>query len=520
MGRIEKINILNTLEEKILAKKMSLVGSALSSTDPNELVKAQAIASKYIENRELSDRKSILIDPLDFATSLGYKDKAMGMSYDNLKRMARVPVISAIIKTRVNQVAAFAEPQKDKFSTGFKILKRGKENSKLTKAEQARVDEITQFILNCGTNNSWEADDFDSFIRKVTRDSLVFDQLTFEVIYNRKGLPIEFIATDASTFRISDSVDDDSYQNQNKEKIKGYYPSFCQVDNGQVVADFYPWELCFGVRNPESDIHNFGYGVSELEELVTTITSMLWSDEYNRRFFSQGSAPKGIIRVDGSVSPAKIQEFKQQWQAMVSGVHNAWKTPVMEAGKMEFINLQTANKDMEFKAWQDYLIKTACAIYCISPEEIGFSQSGGAENRALFESNNEGKLKHSKDKGLYPLLKFIASRLNKYVVNQLDKDYYLSFVGIDALSQSEELDMAVKKVTNFATLNEVREELGYPKIKDPAADNVMSSTYSQFKMAAQQMGMGGEQEGGEVQPEDGEEDYSDMPTDDSENPFE
>jgi hypothetical protein len=117
------------------------------------------------------------------------------------------------------------------------------------------------------------------------------------------------------------------------------------------------------------------------------------------------------------------------------------------------------------------------------------------------------------------MLKFIQQRLKKYVVSQIDPDYTFQFVGWDAMTRAEELDMSVKKVTNIATLNEVREELGYKKIDDEAADQVMNATFMQFKMqlAAQQQQEQAGQDQGSPEEQAGMQDY---PEDEQENPFE
>ena len=299
-----QLTSLESLEQKVQVKKQILLQKAISSTSPNDIIKASQVL-KNIETREESDKKSYIIDPLDFQNSFNYKEKPFSLSYGTLRRMAKVPVINAIIKTRKNQIAAFAEPQSDKYTTGFIIQKKkrlGQKQKDTTPAEYARINEITDIVLNCGVGGSFEHDDFDAFLRKIVEDSLTFDQFTFEVVRDRRGNIFEFFATDASTYRIADSYDDDNYKNRDKQQIKGYYPSYVQVMNDQVSAEFYPWELAFGIRNPSSNIHNNGYGVSELEELVTIVTGMLWGDEYNRRFFSQGSAPKGLLRVKGQVN--------------------------------------------------------------------------------------------------------------------------------------------------------------------------------------------------------------------------
>lgn len=508
-----KIDTLSSLEKKLAVKRTVLLDKALRSEDPSDIIKAQTVLNS-VETREHSDRKSYLIDPNEFTNSLGFRNKPLGISYEVLRRMSLTPIINAIIKTRINQIAAFVEPQKDRYSTGFVIEKKGAIlGTKMTKQETKRANEITDILLSCGQNNSWANDDFDTFTRKVMRDSLMYDQLTWENVTTKRGEFYEMVATDAGTIRLAETYDDDSYKVRRSlaKEIKGYKPSYVQIYQDRVVAEYYPWELCFGVRNPSTSIHGNGYGTSELEELIQTITAILWADEYNRKFFSQGSAPKGILRVDASVSPQKLQEFKQQWQAMVSGVYNAWKTPILESGKMDFVNLQTNNRDMEYSKWNEYLIKTACSIYSIDPDEVGFKTTAASGSSLTFESGNESRLKHSQDKGLYPLLKFYQSRLNKHVIGLIDPEYQLRFVGYDSTTREGELDMMVKKVTNLITLDEAREEMGYKPLKvEGVSENVQSGIFSQFKMMAQQSQQTGGEEGDEEQP----------PMNENDNPFE
>lgn len=498
----DQLNGIELIEKKVAMAKSNLLYKAVDSTDPNTLMKASAMAQN-VENRSQSDRKSFIFDPNDFNNYMGYKDKSVALSYGVLRRISyAVPVIRAIISTRIDQVSSFCEPQKDKYSTGFVIRKkRGwyeTKEVKMNKAELKEASRLTDFMLNCGGHGSMEADDFDEFTRKVMNDSLTFDQMTFEIVDNRRGLPYEVFATDGSTIRKADSYDDDTYQKylkdgramqMNRTKVKGYYPSYCQIDNGVVTSDFYPWQMCFGIRNPTTNIYSAGYGVSEIEVLVNTITSLLWADEYNRRFFSQGSAPKGLLKVKSgsAMNNTSIQDFKQKWQAMMSGVYNSWKTPILEAD-VDWVDLQKTNRDMEFSLWYEFLIKIACAIFKIDPAEINFPLPGGAEQKSLFEGNNEARLKHSKDKGLAPLLKFYQRKLNKFVIQRLNPEYELIFKGLDVDGPGAELDMDIKKVTNFMTVDEIRERQNLPPLgKDNGGNIVLNPVWMQNNQAQQQM---------------------------------
>jgi phage portal protein BeeE len=215
--------------------------------------------------------------------------------------------------------------------------------------------------------------------------------------------------------------------------------------------------MTFGVRNPTSNIYGNGYGVSEIEILINTVTSMLWAEEYNRKFFSQGSAPKGFIKIksDSGAGGEKISEFKRMWQAMMSGVSGSHKTPILQ-GDVDWIDLQKTNRDMEFTQWFEFLIKVACAIYRIDPAEVNFPLSGGAEQRAMFEGNNEARLKHSRDKGLRPLIKFYQRKLNKMVVRRLDPRYEMVFVGLENDDPNTDIERDTKMAGSFMTVDEIR----------------------------------------------------------------
>lgn len=495
MGDLSKqLDAIVLAEAKLKAKKFRTLEKALRSDSPDDMVKASQVFNS-IQNKVEQNSKAFFIDPLEFNANLGYKDKAYSLSYMTLKRMSKTPIINSIIKTRKNQIADFAEPQDNKYSTGFVIRKKSKGGieQKMDNKDKKIAVAITDFILKCGNVSQWEHDDFDTFIRKIVDDSLIYDQMTFECVRNRRGQLESFQATDASTFRISDSFFDKDYDNvffkkqgasvwQERNdfgpKIHGYYPSYVQVYQNTKINEFYPWELCFGIRNPSTSIFSNGYGCSELEELINVVTSMLWGDEYNRRFFSQGSAPKGLLRIKGSNNEAALQQFKQQWQSMISGVMQSWKTPVVEAD-VDWIDLQKNNRDMEYNSWMEYLIKLSCAIYSIDPTEIGWDISRGSSSGGLFEGSQEKKLQHSKDKGLYPMLKFIQRKINKYIIEQINPDFEFAFVGLNGSSIEDELKMDIEKSNSFVTVNEIREKYEMKPLE--GGDNPNNATFIQSK---------------------------------------
>jgi len=496
---------LDALGKETEIKKGLLIKEALSTDDPTTILKAQSYL-KAIEERGDSRPKSLILDNT-FFSGQGWKEKSYSVSYELLRGMARTPIIKSIVETRVEQVVDFMTPQEDRYSTGFIIRPKRKahfsdEEEKLKPEQIKRASEITDWIMNCGPNaNEWHGDDIDSFTRKVVRDSLSFDQMCWENVENRRGDLTEIIAVDGASFRLTDQINEEDYEKltsikqvlgkeEKKNHVKGYPPYYLQVYQGRIIAQFYPWEMCFGIRNAQTSILSNGYGRSELEDLVQTVTSLLNVDQYNANYFKVGSNPKGILRVTGNVSNERLDEFKSQWQAQMAGVHNAHKLPVIEADKMDFITTQGTNKEMEYSKYQEFLIKVGCAVFKMDPSEIGFPMSGSSDAKPMFEGNNEARLKHSKDKGLKPILKFYERKFQRYVIDRLDPEYEIKFVGLNAFTPEEELEAEIKKVQNFKTVNETRKEFGLDE--HPDGDIILNPVMMQAKQMEAMNGMGQE----------------------------
>jgi hypothetical protein len=459
-----QLSQINAQRAQLTALEGKLLEKGLQSYNPDILMKAQTYWTQIME-REKSDMKSVYIDPRDFADSQGYKEKQYAVSFDLLRRMSRVPLIRSIIGTRQAQVSAFSRPQQDRFETGFIIQKKRDyyeaEQKELSSQDKKIIKQITDFVLKGGSaSNAWHGDSFDDFLKKIVDDSLSLDQATFEVARNQAGEPTEYRAVDGATIRIASTIDDEEEESDGDAKF-GYLPSHVQLIEGTVHHEYYPWELCFGTRNTTTDIYRNGYGRSELEDLVEIVTYMLNADTYNGKFFTQGSNPKGILKISGNVNTNRIQEFRQQWQSMIAGVGNAWKIPVIQSDEMDFVDMQKNNTDMQFSTWQEYLLKIACSMYKISPEELGFSVGSAGGGGSMFESGTEARLMYSRDKGLIPLLKAIEFWITKYLVEPIDEAYEFRFAGYDTDGKEKELELDLKLVNSFVGYKEMRKKWNY-----------------------------------------------------------
>lgn len=481
------------------------------------------------------DPKASLVDPWSYGqVAYGYKEKYSILDYSKCRQITYAdPVVAAVLQTRINQVAAYALPQVDKYKVGFKIRMRD-QKGKPTKQDETRMKEIETFIMGCGVPENFDdtpqlkrRDNFETFLRKIVRDSLTFDQACFEVTPRNDGRPYSFMAVDASTIRVipdrKEALEQSRGVNEYYDRsiiaptgtegefkeFKPRHPRYAQVIQGVVRHVFDEWEMAFGVRNPRTDIASFGYGFSEIEMLITTITSHMNAETYNRKFFSQGSSIKGILTFEGSVPPDQLEAFRRQWYQQVTGVNNAWRTPIMalgKDGKLNWQSLHSTNREMEFGRWMEYCIKTICGVFQIDPIEIGFdiSRQGsgqGASTGGLGQGNQGERIAFSQDKGLRPLLVFIQGLLNDYIVHRIDPNFDLEFVGLNANNEKDDLDKAIQQGKSFKTINEIRAEHDMEplpeadKIKNPG-DVVLDSSLLQFITQLQQAAQTPDQSGG------------------------
>lgn len=349
--------------------------------------------------------KSWTVDPYSFLESVTHRERPAALSFEQLRRMAtQCDVVNAIITTRVNQVASFCEPQTDRHQIGFAIQMRDS-NAPGSRAAAKMAQDLTVSVQHCGIPGL-AGDNFEQFLRKFTRDSLIYDQAVAEVVPRRNGLPAYFEAVDAATIRIAASpmepMDSRGHKELDPKKVGSAFQQalqsyqkdlmvkqgkievpakYVQLINGTVKASYAPDELYFGIRNPRSDINVNGYGMSELENMIGIVTSYLYAEEYNRKIFTQGSIPKGILNVRGDMTDEQLAGFKREWQTLIAGVNNSWRTPVINAEDIDYVNLQSVNKDMEYMQWVQFLVRLCSALYLIDPAEINFDMPRGLNSR-------------------------------------------------------------------------------------------------------------------------------------------
>lgn len=440
-----------------------------------ELIKADQVEPTRIEmpptGDGVADPKALYWDPFALIEQLGFRDRPSSVTYATLNAMVwRMPIVQAIVQTRINQVSAFCSPQSSRFETGFRIKMRDREGAP-TKADKKFAQQMEKMLMVCGgtSRDPRGTSTFETFMRRLVRDSMVYDQMCFEIVPGRDGRPAEWYAVDASTIRLANT--DKLFPDDDLNRVHTV-----QVYDNVTIAEFTREEMAFEVRNPRTDIRGYGYGTSELEMLVSTVTAILWAWQYNQNAFAQGSLQKGILNIVGSIPEKQLKAFRRLWYQQVSGVENAWRTPITNAEKLEWINMQNSSKDMEFSAWMDFLIKVTCSVFQMDPIEVNFKY-GTQSAKAMFEGGNQAKIVASKDRGLKPLLRSLSRAIDKYIIWPINPDFTLEFVGLESQTPKEIADLFTQRARSMYLIDELRAEQDLPPLPDGMGQVILDANW-------------------------------------------
>ena len=438
-----------------------------------------------------------------------------GLSYGTLHNMARTPVIASILNTRIQQLAEFASVQTSPYGIGFRIKMRDI-RQKMTPAAQRRAQEIEKVIMRSG--GKYGIGGFEPFLRAVVRDSLVYDQCNFEVLKNRGGGIVGYVPVDASTMRRARPTEAELARG----RVSADSARYVQMIDNKIVNEYESDELAWGVRRPRTWIYANGYGYPELEELMRIVTYLLNAETYNSVNFTNGIHASTILALKASLTNEQFRTFKRELNAMMHGPANAKRMPLVlldprTEAKQELtaVNLSQSNKEMEYTQWNSYLIKICCSIYSMDPAELGFVFGNEGQTSTITANGPSDRITASKERGLRPMLRALESWINHWLVEPMDEDFCIDFVGFDAKTEEQKVDLDIKALKAFKTINEIRSEHDMEPIDDQLGNLILEPSflqvYMQTMMAEGQEEMPGE-EPGQAEGEEGEEggEYQDL----------
>lgn len=471
--------------------------------------------------------RALFHDPYSVMDWGGWRERPNAVTYDTLRQMSQKhTAIAAIVQVRVNQVAAFAKPQQGRYDRGFRVILRDRRDQKraMSRQEALQAASIERMLETTGillpSERPADRDSFRDFLKKAVRDILVYDQWCFEKQRDRNGRVSRFIALPSETIRPAVADIEHIEAGEMRQRV-----SHVQVYEDTVIAEFSPDDIAWCVMNPRSDLRVNTFGFSPVEQLTQLVTAWLFGFEYNQRFFTQGANIKGVLNIKGAIPDRQLKAFRRLWYSMVSGVNNAWRTPILNSEDIQWINMHANNAEMEYGAWMDWLTKLTCAVFGMDPMEINF-QFGNTGQKAAMQSArpNEDEVTESKDKGLTPLMEYIEDQINRHIVWDLNPDFELAFTGLNAREEKTQREAWTAEAKSYKTVDEVRAEMDLAPLPDKKGEVVLDSVWLQNAQQAGAGAGGGPGEGAPGKPLDeipeGEEGEGDQENDDSELPGE
>ncbi len=456
--------------------------------------------------------RALFHDPYSIQDWGGWRQRPSALTYEALRQMSvQNTVIAAIINLRRNQVSAFGRPQQGVYDKGYRIIQRDRRDNakRMTTAEQQKASELeamletTAFLLP--DERPSDRDSFRAYLKKSVGDILVYDQHCTEIIRDRAGRPSRFICLPGETIRPAVADIEHMTPEQMRDRV-----AYLQVYENTVIAEFGVDDLAWSVMNPRSDLRTNGFGYAPTEQIVHLVTAWLWGFQYNVNFFKQGSAIKGILNIKGSLPDRQMRAFRRMWYSMISGVGNSWKTPILNSEDIQWVNMHTANREMEYGQWMDWLTKLICAVYGVDPTEINFIFGNSGQTSSLSQSRpNEAEVVESKDKGLTPLADHVADTINDHLIFELAPELEFAFTGLDAKAEGKERARRKDEVENWKTVDEIRAEMDQEPMPNGLGQVILNTVWLQNKQGAAGEGEGELGEGESDGSEDDEDGFGD-----------
>src|SRR5579872_4144841 len=152
--------------------------------------------------------------------------------------------------------------------------------------------------------------------------------------------------------------------------------------------------------------------------MLSAVTTHINITTHNKLYFQHGRAARGMLVIESAdVNDQVIQTIRQQFNASINSVNNAWRMPVFgvtPGDKLTWQPIDSSQRDMEFQYLMDMNARVILSAFQMSPEELqGWTYlSRGTNNQALSESNNEYRLEAARDVGIRPLVKQLEDYVN------------------------------------------------------------------------------------------------------------
>lgn len=288
------------------------------------------------------------------------------------------------------------------------------------------------------------ADSFRSFVEPVIEDVLVLDAGVVEKVPTLRGEVGELWGVDGGKIRVS-SLWDGSAPAE---------PRYFWYPDGFLREQFTNDQMLYIMANPAT---YRPVGLSPLETLKLTIDSELSGHSYNHRQVVN-AAPDGLLDLGEGARPEHVESFKAYWQSEVAG--KGAMAFIGGSKGAKFLPFRASNRDMQFLEWQIYLVRKICAVFGLSPQDLGLTFD-------VNRSSGEVQQENSEDRGIRPLLSLLQDYFTREIVWDAgfggpENNLAFRFTKLnlrETLNQAKVMEIQLAKLP-WRSVNEVRKEQG------------------------------------------------------------
>jgi hypothetical protein len=402
-------------------------------------------------------------------------------------------LIASILRARGNTMSMFGRVRRDRFDIGLECFIKNDYEEAVTPEQrikiQERIDKAMALLMTCGSEEGVAVEErmnLSEWFYIQAQNGLSFGRFTTEVIYAEDDYGVKtfhrFRPTDAGT--IMRAVKKGEYaDNVRRSSVKLLeQQNDSKIDPETVLAGKYSWiqvveniprqaftqdEMLVCNLFPSTDIEHNGYPLTPLDTIMQAVTTHISIETYNRLYFANGRATKGLLVVQSDeIDQATIEGIKQQFNASINSVGNSFRTPIFGVGTEDSVNWVPMNqqkKDGEFQFLYDSVSRNILSAFGMSPDELpGFGHlSKGTNQQSLSEANNEYKLTAARDTGIRPLIlkfqDFLNDKLFPLVDPELAQICTITLSGLDADTRQDEAMRLQQDMPIHMTMDEVLE---------------------------------------------------------------
>lgn len=418
-------------------------------------------------------------------------------------------LIACILRTRGNMASMCGHIRRDRFDIGIEVNIKEEYKNHIKTDEmvkiQERIDSFLKTIINCGSQDNLREEEkmsFPEFLDMQTRNGLSFGWFGTEVIWDINPVTKEkkfsrFRPVDSGTIYPAARKNDTSHHIRQQslkmlKELQGVditpvlleedYYSWIQVVDGIPRQAFSDDELIMYNMFPSTDIEHKGFPVTPIDTCVISVTTHSSIEVYNKLYFQNGKGAKGMLVVQSDdIDAGTLEDIKQQYNASINNVSNAFRTPIFGVGKEDKVTWQTTQpnrRDGDFQYLFEQTTRNILSAFNMSPEELpGFAHlARGTNAQALSESSSEYKLTAARDGGLRPLIlklqDFLNNKLFPLIDPELSQLCYIEIAGIDAETREKEAARLTTDMPIHMTYDEVMDNVDKDLVGESMGGNV------------------------------------------------